>query len=188
MPRPRHGTATVAAHRRSARADTLSVMARRARPARLFRPALTAYEASLALVQFGRRQGEYRRPEGPQGFPRRRAHDRCRQFVAACLRQLLRGSGQDGHRLFAVRHRRRRRAQGDRAEGRQICVEGLEHGGNYKITFRPGLPAQIGEVLEAPVVLCDLYPGPPAVGALHRRQLRAAGDGAAVAFRSSRSI
>ena len=31
--------------------------------------------------------------------------------------------------------------------------KGLEHGGNYNITFRPGLPAAIGEVLEAPVTL-----------------------------------
>ncbi len=39
------------------------------------------------------------------------------------------------------------------AEGRQICVEGLEHGHNYRIAFRPGPPAAIGEVLEGPVVL-----------------------------------
>ncbi len=39
------------------------------------------------------------------------------------------------------------------AEGRQICVEGLEHGHHYRVAFRPGLPAAIGEVLEGPVVL-----------------------------------
>ena len=62
------------------------------------------------------------------------------------------------------------------AGGRQICVEGLEHGGNYNITFRPGLPAAIGEVLEAPVDARHLHPGSRAFGPLHRRQLRAAGD------------
>ncbi len=46
--------------------------------------------------------------------------------------------------------RRPRRVE---AQGRQICVEGLEHGRHYHIAFRPGLPAAIGEVLEAPVVL-----------------------------------
>ena len=39
------------------------------------------------------------------------------------------------------------------ASGKQICVEGLEHGEHYNITFRAGLPAAIGEVLGAPVAL-----------------------------------
>ena len=39
------------------------------------------------------------------------------------------------------------------ASDKQICVEGLEHGRHYNITFRAGLPAAIGEVLEAPVAL-----------------------------------
>src|SRR5262249_30589671 len=39
------------------------------------------------------------------------------------------------------------------ANDKQICVEGLEHGKRYDITFRAGLPAAIGEVIQAPVVL-----------------------------------
>src|SRR5690606_27541619 len=39
------------------------------------------------------------------------------------------------------------------AEGRQICVGGLQHGQHYRVAFRAGLPAAIGEVLEAPAVL-----------------------------------
>ena len=74
------------------------------------------------------------------------------------------------------------------AEGRQICVEGLEHGQHYRIAFRPGLPAAIGEVLEAPGRAVDLHPGSRAVGPLHRRQLRAAGDRAPRHSRSSPSI
>ncbi len=36
------------------------------------------------------------------------------------------------------------------SEGRQICVEGLEHGQRYRIGFRPGLTAASGETLVKP--------------------------------------
>ncbi|TGV62268.1 hypothetical protein EN792_074105, partial [Mesorhizobium sp. M00.F.Ca.ET.149.01.1.1] len=39
------------------------------------------------------------------------------------------------------------------AKDKQICVEGLEHGQHYDVTFRAGLPAAISETLAAPVVL-----------------------------------
>ena len=42
------------------------------------------------------------------------------------------------------------------ADQRQICVEGVEHGGRYKITFREGLPAASGEELVKSVSL-NLY-------------------------------
>ena len=37
--------------------------------------------------------------------------------------------------------------------GRQLCVEGVEHGKRYRITFRRGLPAASGEVLQKDVEL-----------------------------------
>lgn len=37
------------------------------------------------------------------------------------------------------------------AEGRQLCVEGVDHGARYQITFRAGLPALSGERLERAV-------------------------------------
>ena len=62
------------------------------------------------------------------------------------------------------------------AGGRQVCVEGLEHGKHYNVTFRQGLPAAIGEVLEAPVLLTIYIQDRAPIRPLHRRQLRAAGD------------
>ena len=56
----------------------------------LFRPALQAYEASLALDEFARGPRRLRGPQGAQGFPRRRAHDRRRHHLAARLRAVLR--------------------------------------------------------------------------------------------------
>ncbi|TDK51075.1 alpha-2-macroglobulin family protein [Antarcticimicrobium luteum] len=38
-------------------------------------------------------------------------------------------------------------------QGRQLCVDGLEHGTRYRITFRRGLPAASGEVLQKDVTL-----------------------------------
>jgi len=42
------------------------------------------------------------------------------------------------------------------AEGRQLCLEGVEHGQRYTVTFREGLPAASGERLARSVTL-DLY-------------------------------
>ena len=74
------------------------------------------------------------------------------------------------------------------AGGKQICVEGLEHGEHYNITFRAGLPAAIGEVLEAPVDarastsrIARLRPASPATASCCRRPR-------ATAFRSFPSI
>lgn len=42
------------------------------------------------------------------------------------------------------------------AEGRQLCVDGVEHGARYKVTVREGLPAASGEALNRSVDL-ELY-------------------------------
>ena len=42
------------------------------------------------------------------------------------------------------------------SEGRQICVEGLEHGKRYRVAFRPGLTSASGEELVKPAEL-SLY-------------------------------
>jgi uncharacterized protein YfaS (alpha-2-macroglobulin family) len=39
------------------------------------------------------------------------------------------------------------------AEGRQLCVDGLEHGKRYTLTFRSGLPSEQGETLHKDVEL-----------------------------------
>ncbi|MGO4914470.1 alpha-2-macroglobulin family protein [Pseudogemmobacter sp. W21_MBD1_M6] len=39
------------------------------------------------------------------------------------------------------------------AQGQQICVEGVEHGSRYRVTFREGLPAESGETLTKPATL-----------------------------------
>ncbi len=42
------------------------------------------------------------------------------------------------------------------ASDRQLCIEGIQHGGRYSLTLRAGLPSESGEVLVKPVTL-NLY-------------------------------
>ena len=44
------------------------------------------------------------------------------------------------------------------ADGRQICIDGVEHGARYQVTFRSGLPAESGESLVKDTAL-TLYVG-----------------------------
>ncbi|AXI44830.1 PAN domain-containing protein [Sulfitobacter sp. SK012] len=39
------------------------------------------------------------------------------------------------------------------AEGRQICIDGVDHGTRYNVTFRKGLPASSGEALHKDIAL-----------------------------------
>ncbi|MFZ2103197.1 MAG: alpha-2-macroglobulin family protein, partial [Oricola sp.] len=41
---------------------------------------------------------------------------------------------------------------------RQICVDGLKHGGRYRLTLRAGMPSAIGETLEKPAALNIFVP------------------------------
>ena len=41
---------------------------------------------------------------------------------------------------------------------REICIDGLKHGGRYRLALRSGLPSTIGEVLEKPVLLSVFVP------------------------------
>ena len=149
----RPGTATSCSRTAAARAEALARDRRRPRPPRLFRPALQAYEASLALVNSAAVRAEYDDLKARKGF-RVVEHtvdaDTPSPRVCAQFSEDLVKTGVDYAPFVTVDDAA---PKGVEAEGRQICVEGLEHGQHYSITFRPGLPAAIGEVLEAPVVL-----------------------------------
>ena len=83
----------------------------------LFRPALQAYEASLALVNSASVRAEYEDLKARKGFRVVEHTRRCRYRLAARLRPVLRGSGQGRRRLRALRDRRRRGAEGRRGQG-----------------------------------------------------------------------
>jgi uncharacterized protein YfaS (alpha-2-macroglobulin family) len=135
------------------RAEALATIAAGLDRRDLFRPALQAYEASLALVNSAGVRADYEDLKARKGF-RVVEHtidaDIAAPRVCAQFSEDLVKAGVDYSTFVTVDEAAARAVE---AKERQICVEGLEHGRHYRVTFRPGLPAAIGEVLTAPVVL-----------------------------------
>lgn len=136
-----------------ARADALRLIAQALDRRDSFRPALQAYEASLALVNSAEVRAEYEDLKARKGF-RVVEHtvdsDNAAPRVCAQFSEDLVKQGVDYAQFVTVDDRAPKAVD---AGGRQVCVEGLEHGKYYNIAFRQGLPAAIGEVLAAPVLL-----------------------------------
>jgi uncharacterized protein YfaS (alpha-2-macroglobulin family) len=119
----------------------------------LYRPSLQAYEASLALVSSPAVQADYADLKARKGF-RVIDHsvdaDTSAPRICAQFSEDLVKTGVDYSQFVTVDNAP---PKGVEAKDKQICVEGLEHGQHYEVTFRAGLPAAIGEVAAAPVVL-----------------------------------
>lgn len=135
------------------RAESLAILAAGLDRRELFRPALQAYEASLSLVPSPSLQAEYEDLKARKGF-RIVEHsidsDTASPRICAQFSEDLVKIGVDYANFVTVDDAA---PKGVEAKDRQICVEGLAHGQHYRVTFRPGLPAAIGEVLSTPVVL-----------------------------------
>ncbi len=135
------------------RAEALAVIARGLDRRDLYRPALSAYEASLALVNSAAVTAEYRDLKARKGF-RVVDHsidaDSTSPRVCAQFSEELVKTGVDYAPFVTVDNQAPKAIE---AKDKQICVEGLEHGKHYRVSFRAGLPAAIGEVLEVPVQL-----------------------------------
>ena len=119
---------------------------------------MRAYEASLALVNSAEVRAAFDDLQARKGF-RVVEHtidsDNSSPRVCASFSEDLVKTGVDYSTFVTVDDAAPKAVD---AGGRQICVSGLEHGGNYNITFRSGLPAAIGEVIGSPVVLSVYIP------------------------------
>lgn len=137
----------------SARADSLATVGLALDRRDLYRPGLQAYEASLALVDDASVRASYLDLKTRKGFrvvnhtveadgavPRA-----CVQFSEDLVK-----SGVDYAPFVTVDDTA---PQAVETSGRQLCVEGLEHGKYYRLGVRPGLPAALGEVIASPVTL-----------------------------------
>jgi alpha-2-macroglobulin len=135
------------------RAAALDALAKALEKRSLFRPALEAYKASLALVASPAVQAAYADLKARKGF---RVVDHsvdadtlsprvCVQFSEALVK-----SGVDYGPFVTVDDQA---AKAIEAKDKQICVEGLDHGARYRVALRAGLPSAVGEVLESPVLL-----------------------------------
>jgi uncharacterized protein YfaS (alpha-2-macroglobulin family) len=135
------------------RADALAALAAALDRREQFRPALQAYEASLSFVDAPAIRSEYLDLKARKGF-RIVDHsvdsDNASPRVCAQFSEALVKAGVDYAQFVTVDGSAPKSVE---AEDREVCVGGLAHGKHYRVTFRSGLPAAIGEVLAAPSVL-----------------------------------
>ncbi|RWX75037.1 hypothetical protein EPK99_21440 [Neorhizobium lilium] len=138
------------------RADALAVLGAALAKQANYRPALSAYKASLALVNARTVQATYNDLRERQGFRvTGNTVDNDSADPRACVQfsEPLVKSGVD-YAPFVVLDGKAPKAM--EAKDSQICVEGLTHGQRYKLSLRRGLPSSVDEALLAQVDL-DLY-------------------------------
>ena len=141
---------------KSTRAAALAQVAQALTSQLQYRPALTAYKRSLALNEATAVREAFAKLRAQRGFrvlnhtvdSESRSPRVCVQFsenlnkASASYESFLRVDGAA--------------PKGIDVQNKQICVEGLSHGGRYKISLRQGLPSAIDEALLADVAL-DIY-------------------------------
>ncbi|APH73049.1 alpha-2-macroglobulin family protein [Aquibium oceanicum] len=138
------------------RANALNALAEALEKRSMHRPAITALERSIALVTSVETLQRYADLKSQWGF-RVIEHtvdsDNASPRVCVQFSEELAKSGIDYAQFVSVDNAPTTAVEkGDR----ELCVEGLEHGGRYRIVIRQGLPAAIGEVIGEPVAL-DIY-------------------------------
>ncbi len=140
----------------SERAAALNALAEALEKRSMHRPAITAYQRSLELVSSMEVQERYTDLKSRWGF-RVVDHavdaDNASPRVCVQFSEELVKTGTDYAQFVTVDG-----APGTAVEKgeRELCIEGLEHGGRYRIVIRQGLPAALGEVIGEPVAL-DIY-------------------------------
>ncbi|RST84532.1 hypothetical protein EJC49_20745 [Aquibium carbonis] len=140
----------------SERAAALNALAVGLERRSMFRPAITAYEKSLELVSSPVIQALYADLKRRRGFrvvDHRVDSDSASPRVCVQFSEDLVKAGIDYASFVTVDNAPLTAIE--RGE-RELCVEGLVHGGRYRIVVRPGLPSAIGEVIGEPVAL-DIY-------------------------------
>ncbi|SIS80799.1 alpha-2-macroglobulin family protein [Paracoccus saliphilus] len=141
---------------RDDRAHALVALAKALERRSLFRPAISAYEASLELRNSPDVQEEYADLKRRKGF-RVLDHSVDSDSVTprACIQfsEDLVKSGVDYVQFVTVDNARSFAI--DRSDA-ELCVTGLKHGEQYRIVLRQGLPSAIGEVIAQPIPL-EIY-------------------------------
>lgn len=138
------------------RAGALAALAGALQSTANYRPALSAYKASLALADAPTVRAAYLDLKARQGFRIvGNTVDSDSTTPRACIQfsEPLVKLGTD-YTPFVTLNGAPPKAM--EAKGSDICIEGLVHGERYKLAFRPGLPSSVDETLEAQVEL-DIY-------------------------------
>lgn len=147
---------------RNEKAVALRILAAALERRSYWRPAIDALKISLSLVKSAQTEQAYNRLRKTHGF---RMIDYKADTEATpprlCLQfsETLASNATDFAKFVRVNGKD---PQNVRAEGRQLCIDGLGHGQRYQIQARAGLPAKIDEQLlktaEISVYLPDRKP------------------------------
>jgi uncharacterized protein YfaS (alpha-2-macroglobulin family) len=135
------------------RADALATLALALEKSENFRAALNAYKASLELSANAQVRAAFDDLRSRQGFRIvGNTVDSDSASPRACVEfseQLVK-RGVDYAQYVTLDGKPPKAVE---AKNNQICVEGLDHGGRYRLAIRAGLPSSVEENLEAPVEL-----------------------------------
>lgn len=135
------------------RAEALALTAIGLDMRNLSRPALTAYQESLDLVDDDTIRAAFHDLRERKGF-RILNHtvdsDLASPRLCIQFSENLVKAGVDYATFFTVDGGAPKAVE---AREQQACVEGLEHGRQYQIGVRQGLPSSVGEKIEKPVIL-----------------------------------
>ncbi|HEX7075591.1 MAG TPA: MG2 domain-containing protein, partial [Hyphomicrobiaceae bacterium] len=128
-------------------ANALALLGESLKRRQMWRPAIEAFKASLALEDVPQVREVYEALRSEHGF---RLVDYSVEQDLAAPRVCLQFSenlqrGQDFSQYVAVDGQD---AQALVPEGKQLCIEGLSHGRRYQVLVRAGLPSEVAEVLE----------------------------------------
>lgn len=136
----------------SKRALALAAVAEALIERKLYRPAMTAYSQSLELANSPEIAEAYQKLRDEKGF-RVTGHeveaDSANPRICVDFSEELVKSGVDYEQFVSMRGAN---ATAISASGSRLCAEGLDHGAEYSLTLREGLPAAIGETLRKPAV------------------------------------
>ena len=128
------------------RAESLAVLAQALERRELYRPALEAYKASLALAESA--------PVRQAFSSSRRARASASSTTPSTPTPGRRASASSSRTIWSspasitppTSPSTASRRGASSKDDRQICVDGLNHGQRYQLALRQGLPAAIGEI------------------------------------------
>ena len=134
------------------RAEALSLLAQGLVRRKVYRPALEAYKASLALVDSVVSRDAFVKLRSAHGFRVVKhsvnADSAAPRICVQFSENLVKAT--DYTTFLTVDGKA---PNGLDVEQRQLCVNGVSHGKRYRISLRAGLPGKFNEVVEKPVTL-----------------------------------
>lgn len=138
---------------KTARAEALARLAKGLQKRGKFRLALSAYKFSLELVEVpAERQAftELRRTHGFRVLNHTVDSDNLNPRICVQFSEDLNTSASNYESFLSINSSAPKAID---VKKRQICIEGLQHGKNYQIGLREGLPSTMGEALQINVNL-----------------------------------